>query len=753
MFTMYYSDHLINQTNCLYPHQIKIVDVETLKKAVSKDYVCARYKENYRSNDNYLGSDCLAFDCDNDHSEDPSDWVYVDDVKFAFPGVRFAVHYSRNHQKEKGSKAARPRFHVFFPISFISDANKYVHLKRRVSQYFQYFDKQAMDAGRFFFGTHDPVVAIVPGNINVDDFIDESEFDSAFEEKIIEGNRNSTMSRYAGHVIKRYGDTEQARDLYYEKSLLCVPALEDSELNIIWSSAQKFYQKLKQDDSYIAPEDYNDENSYLPNDLSDVGQAEVLTKYFANELRYSPQTHFLRYRNNYWQESQPGAQFIAQELTRRQLKDAKKKVVAAYKVAQGKNVFDIIAVTPKSKQAVMMSDEQLAALQEYNNAKVYEEFAVKRRSSANISATLKETHPMLEIDFGELDADPFLLCTPEATYDLRKGVAGGREHRPDDFITKITTVSPSLKGKDKWEDTLNKIFGGDGELIEYVQKICGLSIIGKVYVEALIIAYGDGGNGKSTFWNAVARVLGTYSGNLSAESLTVNNRRNIKPELAELRGKRLIMAAESQEGARLNDSIVKQLCSTDAIFAEKKYKDPFSFIPSHTLVLYTNHLPKVSASDDGIWRRLIVIPFKNKMTGPNDVKNYTEVLLENSSEYILYWIIEGARKVIADKFVLKNPKVVDAAIDEYRDQNDWFKLFLEECCVVEENARESSSKLYREYVLFCRENNEYARSTADFSTALEKNGFKKVTIKRLKYYVGLRLKNPHENSENDDFLT
>ncbi len=69
------------------------------------------------------------------------------------------------------------------------------------------------------------------------------------------------------------------------------------------------------------------------------------------------------------------------------------------------------------------------------------------------------------------------------------------------------------------------------------------------------------------------------------------------------------MAAESQEGARLNDSIVKQLCSTDAIFAEKKYKDPFSFIPSHTLVLYTNHLPKVSASDDGIWRRLIVIPF------------------------------------------------------------------------------------------------------------------------------------------------
>ena len=129
--------------------------------------------------------------------------------------------------------------------------------------------------------------------------------------------------------------------------------------------------------------------------------------------------------------------------------------------------------------------------------------------------------------------------------------------------------------------------------------ICGLAAIGKVYVEALIIAYGDGRNGKSTFWNAVSRVLGLYSGNISADTLTVGCRRNIKPEMAEVKGKRLLIAAEMQEGARLNDSTVKQLCSTDDVFAEKKYKDPFSFKPCHTLVLYTNHLPRVSASDDG----------------------------------------------------------------------------------------------------------------------------------------------------------
>lgn len=124
----------------------------------------------------------------------------------------------------------------------------------------------------------------------------------------------------------------------------------------------------------------------------------------------------------------------------------------------------------------------------------------------------------------------------------------------------------------------------------------------------MIIAYGDGRNGKSTFWNSISRVLGTYSGSMSADALTVGCKRNVKPEMAELKGKRLIIAAELEEGMRLNTSVIKQLCSTDEISAEKKYKDPFRFIPSHTLVLYTNHLPRVGANDDGTWRRLVGFP-------------------------------------------------------------------------------------------------------------------------------------------------
>ena len=148
-----------------------------------------------------------------------------------------------------------------------------------------------------------------------------------------------------------------------------------------------------------------------------------------------------------------------------------------------------------------------------------------------------------------------------------------------------TATSPGSEGTDLWRQALEVTFQGDEDLIGYVQRVCGLAAIGKVMLEALIIAYGDGRNGKSTFWNTIARVLGTYSGSISADTLTVGVRRNVKPELAEARGKRLLIAAETEEGVRLSTSNVKQLASTDKIAAEKKFKGPFSFNPSHSLVL------------------------------------------------------------------------------------------------------------------------------------------------------------------------
>ena len=750
LFTIYSANYTGNPSNCLYPKRIEVVDEDSLKEAVMHDYVCAEYKENYRNNSNFLGANCLPVDVDNDHSDDPRDWVRVDDVKDAFPNVTFAVHYSRNHLKEKNGKAARPKFHILFPIDSVINSNIYSGLKKRLNTIFPYFDKQALDAARFFFGTSSPKVMIVHGTTNLTEFLEQEEFDAHFDDVIKDGTRNSTLSKFAGRILIKLGDTEEAYNQFLLKAEKCETPMEEDELNTIWNSAKRFYKKVSQESSYIPPEVYNDDTSYKPEDYSDVGQAEVMAKHFQNELRYSPATHFIRYRGHYWQESEPGAQAVAHELTRRQLNEAEKQLINAHMKLKQKGIMDVIAGLSSKKIEATLDEEQMDLFKEYREAITYKDYAIHRRESKCITATLKEIRPMIEIDTKALNSDAFLLNTPLATYDLRKGIHGARAHDPEDFITKITAVSPSDKGKDVWLDCLNTIFNCDHELIEYVQMICGLAAIGKVFVEAMIIAYGEGGNGKSTFWNSIFRVLGLYSGKISADTLTVGCRRNIKPEMAEMNGRRLLIASESQEGARLNDSIVKQLCSTDEVFAEKKYKDPFYFTPCHTLVLYTNHLPRVSGNDEGIWRRLIVIPFTNKLTGSGDIKNYADYLFENAGEYILTWIIEGAKKVIDKGYNIPVPKVVKDAIDEYREQNDWFHHFLEDCCDVDSSYMESSNDLYKAYCKYCDDTNEFKRNALDFYNTLETKGFTKFIKKRKRFIKGLKLK---VDDEFYDFLT
>ena len=267
----------------------------------------------------------------------------------------------------------------------------------------------------------------------------------------------------------------------------------------------------------------------------------------------------------------------------------------------------------------------------------------------------------------------------------------------------------------------------------------------------MIIAYGCGANGKSTFWNTLARVLGTYSGNVSSDALTVGNRRNIKPEMAELKGKRLVIAAELEEGTRLNTATVKQMCSTDEVYAEKKYKDPFSFVPSHTLVLYTNHLPKVGAIDAGTWRRLIVVPFNARITGSGDIKNYAEYLYENAGPAILAWMIEGAKRVIDMEFHIALPPVVEAAIAKYREENDWLAHFLTDNCEIGTGFTARSGQVFQAYRSYCADISDFARNMPEFYAALDLAGFKRKHTKTGTIIFGLKLKNTDFGTTDSGF--
>ena len=745
-FTLYRSNCLEVPENCTYPHKVEVTGKDSLIEAVKHDYVCAEYQGNYRSNDNFIGSDCLPVDCDNDHSDDPEEWVYPSDVATAFPGVSFAVHYSRNHMKAKGGKAARPKFHVFFAIDRVIEPGQYSEMKKLVNSIFPYFDTKALDAARFFFGTKEPEVEIFDGPMTLTTFLTDDDFDANMDSGsygdivIPEGSRNATLSHYAGRILKRFGNTDEAHKYFAEVAACCQPPLEQSELDSIWRSAQRFYGKVAAQEGYIPPEQYNQDLQLKPSDYSDVGQATVLAREYEGKLRYSPSTDFLVYNGRFWEESKPKAQAVAQELTTRQLEEAETEIKKATDEMMKNGAWELLASMGSKKAAMAFSSEQARSFQKYENATTYRNYAIKRRDSKYITAALKEAHPMVEIDQRQLDADEFLLNTPSATYDLRIGLPSAHEHTPADFITKQTTVDPSGDGMDIWQDALETFFCGDNELIDYVQEIAGLSAIGKVCVEGLIIAYGEGRNGKSTFWNTLSRVLGTYSGNMSADTLTVGCKRNVKPELAEAKGKRIIIAAELEEGMRLNTSNVKQLCSTDEIYAEKKYKDPFSFVPSHTLVLYTNHLPKVGAIDAGTWRRLIVIPFNAKIEGSSDIKNYADYLFNKAGSAILKWIMTGAKRVIEKDYHIVKPAVVEAAIQKYKDNNDWLSQFLDECCEVGSGLIAKSGEVYNAYRSYCMQVGDYIRSTTDFYTALECAGFERKRNKSARLILGLQLK-------------
>lgn len=729
-----------NAQNCLYPNKIEVTDAQTLSAAVRFDHVMAEYQNHYRSKDNFIWSDCLGMDCDNDHSDNPADWISVDDIKAAFPDVAFAVAYSRHHNLPKGTKSARPRFHVYFQITAVTDWNIYTMLKRKVQKVFPFFDKNALDAARFFFGTDTPQVEIIDGELELDTYFCLTENNRT----IPIGGRNNHMSRYAGKVLKRLGDTEKAYSCYLEEAAKCDPPLDNSELQTIWNSAKRFYKKVSAQKGYIPPDEYGNAETLKPGDYSDVGQASVLAVEYHDVLRYSPYTDYLCYNGSHWEESKPKSHGIIQELTTRQLSEAEAMVSRTQQAMEECGAMPIFTKYSAKKAMQEFNEEQMNAYLEYAAALAYHKFVMKRRESRQITAALKEAEPMLEIDIKDIDNKPFLLNTPSFTYDIRKGLNGKREHNCEDYITKCTTFDPSDEGKDLWNDTLEKIFCGDKDLIEYVQLICGMASYGKVYVEALIIAHGDGRNGKSTFWNVISRVMGTYGGNLSADSLTVGCRRNVKPELAEAKGKRLLIAAELEEGTRLNTANVKQLCSTDDIYAEKKFKDPFSYTPTHTLVLYTNHLPKVGACDAGTWRRLIVIPFKAVIEGAGDIKNYADYLYENAGGAVLSWIIEGARKVYKQGFKIDMPDCVKAAINGYREDNDWLSQYLTECCEVSEAYIQKSGELYSDYRSYCARNNLYTRSTTDFYSALENAGFVRERKKSGVLVKGLRLKTDAE---------
>ena len=746
-FEIYTANCTGNKKNCYYPNIQAIDNKEKLLRAIEYDHVCALYKEGYRSNDNFIKSDLIIMDVDND--DFTGEVLSIDEVSELFSEVDYAIVPSRHHLIKKEDKEALPRFHVLFPIREIDNAEQYALIKEAIHNKYPFFDGNALDAARFFFGHKTDEVYWHEGWMSIaDDVEDEIE---KLEEKgndnksrnLSVGNRNNALSHFAGRVLKKYGPCEKARELFDEEASKCDSPLSDDELNAIWKSATKFYlNKVVKDSNYVSPENYNQDfkkESLIPKDFTDLGEARVFVELYGEILKYSEATGFLVYDGIKWCIDKTFADALVEDFLDRQLSDASALVEQTEEKLKKLGSDEELLSKRSIKLSKDLDEQGVKLLKNLMFYDAYKKNTLKCRNYGSFNGFKNMAKPMAAVDVLDLDANGSLLNTPLETYDLIKGLEGKKEHDPLDLITNCTLCSPSSDGEEIWLDALNLFFCDEKELIAYVQEVVGLAAYGKVYEESLIIAYGGGANGKSTFWNAVSQVLGTYSGKMSPDALLQKTNNNIKPEMAELKGKRLVLASELDEGVILSTGVLKRLCSTDTVKAERKYCDPFEFVPNHTLVLCTNHLPQINAIDDGTWRRIVVIPFNAKIEKNSDIKNYASYLVEHAGGAIMKWIIEGAKRVALKDFKPDRPKCVNESIEDYRSDNDWIGDFIKCNCLVDKKYNQASGELYAAYRAYCIAQSESPRSTKDFYGALKTLGYPCIRRKDGRRIMGLKL--------------
>ena len=337
------------------------------------------------------------------------------------------------------------------------------------------------------------------------------------------------------------------------------------------------------------------------------------------------------------------------------------------------------------------------------------------------------------------DADPWALNTPDGIVDLRTGEI--RAHDPKARCTKCTAVSPGSTGADKWFQFMEHITAGDLEFGEYLQTLVGMAAVGAVYEEGLVISYGHGGNGKSTFFGAIKAVFGDYAKAINADVLVPSW--GGKPDqsyIAALRGVRFAVLGETEEAASMSTAQLKRITSRDVISARALYKDPMEFVPTHTTVMHTNYLPRLTGVDGGTKRRIAVAPFPATLAPDEVITDYQGVLVRECGPAILTWIIEGAKMFYMNGCKLPKPACVAKATSNYLDDEDWFNTFMDDTCDRGEDYSVQASLLYNAYRVWAGENGYKPKSMQNLAKTLEYNKFTRVVEKHVKVWKGLKLR-------------
>lgn len=476
-----------------------------------------------------------------------------------------------------------------------------------------------------------------------------------------------------------------------------------------------------------------------PSAFTDIGNAAVFVREYRDDLIFTDSMGWLYWNGKNWERNEHKALQLAERLSDCMLKEARKLDREARR--KQADVESDAAGGQKDDEALKEAKEAVTG------ASSYLKHALYSQHSARVRAILDLARPFLVLPGGAMDANPQELNTQAGIINLVTGE--WCPNHPDARCTKITAVSRSNEGEEIWQDFLQTITCGDTSLAGFLQMVIGMALFGEVYHEGVTFAIGNGSNGKSTFFNAVAAVLGDYAGYIDIDIILVRSG-NTQAELATLRGKRLVIAGELAQGRHLSESTLKKISSNDPFQVQEKYKQPEIIKPSHTLCLFANHLPNVAATDDGTWRRIVVVPFNAKIEKNDDIKDYTNFLVKNAGGAILAWAVEGAQNYARNGFRLDIPDVVAEATENYRAREDWLKNFIDECCIKESSARTGARELYTCYKEWAESSGRRYFDEKAFALEMERAGFNSVYPKNRRYYIGLRIVLSYEQKRRPD---
>ncbi|MFJ9961102.1 phage/plasmid primase, P4 family [Streptomyces avermitilis] len=346
-----------------------------------------------------------------------------------------------------------------------------------------------------------------------------------------------------------------------------------------------------------------------------------------------------------------------------------------------------------------------------------------RTNIDNLMVELRSV-PSVHIDASEFDAKPDLLSFRNGTVDLRSGTM--RPHDKDDLLTyclDIDYVPAALCPR--WEQFLLEIFPGHPELAPYMQRLTGYGITGHVAEQCFAVLWGKGANGKSVLTDTLTAVFRMVSKTTPFATFEEKPSGGIPNDVAALRGSRLVMASEGEAGKPMSEAVLKRVTGKDMIAARFLRQEFFEFKPSFLLMLATNHRPKFRGQDEGLWRRVKMVPF-TRWFAPNERDHTLDRKLIAEAEGIAAWAVRGAVEWYANG--LQDPEVITGATREYRETSDalagFFPGVLERCPEGDDCAM-PGDEAFNSYLEWCEAENlpqreQWTRRT--FYSAMEERG-------------------------------